>query len=205
MESTPVFLPGEFHGQRSLAGCGPWVTKSQTRLNGYQMLKARKIIKYVKKLAMLSDVFSSHTQKGTARTHLEVPQKIKNRTALWPSNSTSEHLSKEDEITVLGRCLYSDVHWSTIHNNEGIKQPKCPLMSNGKQRAYTHVHAKSLQLCPALCDPMDCSPPGSSVHGTLQAGILEWVAISFSRGSSHSRDQTLISCISCVDRLILYH
>ena len=72
MESTPVFLPGEFHGQRGLAGCGPWVTKSQTRLNGYQMLKARKIIKYVKKLAMLSDVFSSHTQKGTARTHLEV-------------------------------------------------------------------------------------------------------------------------------------
>ena len=86
----------------------------------------------------------------------------------------------------MGRCLYSDVHWSTIHNNEGIKQPKCPLMSNGTQRAYTHVHAKSLQLCPALCDPMDCSPPGSSVHGTLQAGILEWVAISSSRGNAKS-------------------
>ena len=40
------------------------------------------------------------------------------------------------------------------------------------------------QSCPALCDPMDCSPPGSSVHGILQARILEWVAISFSRGSS---------------------
>ena len=72
MESTPVFLPGEFHGQRSLAGCGPWVTKSQTRLSGYQMLKARKIINYVKKLAMLLDVFNSHTHKGTTRTHLEV-------------------------------------------------------------------------------------------------------------------------------------
>ena len=44
------------------------------------------------------------------------------------------------------------------------------------------MHAKSLQSCPTLCDPMDCSPPGSSVHGILQARILEWVAISFSRG-----------------------
>ena len=44
--------------------------------------------------------------------------------------------------------------------------------------------AQSLQSCPTLCDPMNCSPPGSSVHGILQASILEWVAISFSRGSS---------------------
>ena len=48
------------------------------------------------------------------------------------------------------------------------------------------------QLCLTLCDPMDCSPPGSSVHGILQARILQWLAISFSRGSSPPRDQTLI-------------
>jgi len=42
------------------------------------------------------------------------------------------------------------------------------------------------QLCPALCDPMDCSLTGSSIHGIFQARILEWVAISFSRGSSRS-------------------
>ena len=42
------------------------------------------------------------------------------------------------------------------------------------------MHAKSLQSCPALCDPMDYSLPGSSVHGILQAGILKWVAIFFS-------------------------
>ena len=48
---------------------------------------------------------------------------------------------------------------------------------------YAWVNAKSLQSCPVLCDPMDCSPPGSSVHGFLQARILEWLAISFSRGS----------------------
>ena len=46
----------------------------------------------------------------------------------------------------------------------------------------------------SLCDHMDCSPPGFSVHGILQAKIKEWVAISFSRGSSRSRDQTGVSC-----------
>ena len=46
------------------------------------------------------------------------------------------------------------------------------------------------QLCPTLCDPMDCSPPGSCVHGILQARILEWVAVSSSRGSSPPRDGT---------------
>ena len=83
--------------------------------------------------------------------------------------------------------------------------------------------AKSPQLCPALCDSMDyfqhrgflggklvvknppanagdlkSHPPGSSVHGILQIRILEWVAISFSRGSSQSRDRTHVSYVSCI-------
>ena len=49
-----------------------------------------------------------------------------------------------------------------------------------------------------LCDPVNCSPPGSPVHGISQARILEWAAISFSRGSSWSRDQTQVSCTSCI-------
>ena len=49
------------------------------------------------------------------------------------------------------------------------------------------------QPCPVLCDPMDCSLPGSSVHGILQARILKWVAIPFSRGSCPSRDWTWVS------------
>ena len=51
------------------------------------------------------------------------------------------------------------------------------------------------QLCSTLFDPVDCSLPGSSVHGILQARILEWVTISFSRGSSRPRDRTRVSCI----------
>ena len=50
------------------------------------------------------------------------------------------------------------------------------------------------QSCPTLCDPMDCSLPGSSVHRIFQARVLEWVAISFSRGSSQPRDRTQVSC-----------
>ena len=52
------------------------------------------------------------------------------------------------------------------------------------------------QLCPTLCDPMDCSPPGSSVHGIFQARVPEWVAIFFSRGSSRPRDRTQASWIA---------
>ena len=51
------------------------------------------------------------------------------------------------------------------------------------------------QSCLTLCDPMDCSLPGSSVHGIFQAIVLEWIVISFSRGSSRPRDQTWVSRI----------
>ena len=57
------------------------------------------------------------------------------------------------------------------------------------------MRARSLQSCPTLCDPMDCSLPGSSVHGVLQAGILEWVAVSSSGGSFQPRSRTRISYI----------
>ena len=52
------------------------------------------------------------------------------------------------------------------------------------------------QSCPTLLDPMDCSPPGSSVHGILQARTLEWVAMPSSRGSSQPKDQTQVSQIA---------
>ena len=52
------------------------------------------------------------------------------------------------------------------------------------------------QSCLSLCDPLDCSLPGSSLHGIFQARILEWVAISFSKGSSPPRDQTWVFCVA---------
>ena len=75
--------------------------------------------------------------------------------------------------------------WNEIHKWYSIlislkKNPVCVLVA---------------QLCSTLCDSMDCSLPGSSVHGILQARTLEWVAIPFSRGSSRPRDQTQVTRI----------
>ena len=64
------------------------------------------------------------------------------------------------------------------------------------------MHAQSR---PTVCDPLNCSPPGSPVHGIFQARILEWIAISYSRGSSWPGNWTCMSCVSCVSRQILYH
>ena len=61
------------------------------------------------------------------------------------------------------------------------------------------------QLCPTLWGSMDCSSPGSSVHGILRARILEWVAIPFSRGSSWPRDQTWVFCIANIFFTIWAH
>ena len=61
------------------------------------------------------------------------------------------------------------------------------------------------QSCLTLCDSMDCSPLGSSVHGILQVSILEWVSMTSSRASSRPRDQTHISYVSCSGRRVLYH
>ena len=63
------------------------------------------------------------------------------------------------------------------------------------QKAKAKVKVLVARSCPTVCNPMDCSPSGSSVHGVLQARMLEWVAIPFSRGSSGPRDQAQSSCI----------
>ena len=78
----------------------------------------------------------------------------------------------------------------------------------GKEGKRKDVKRKWIQVCMharsylTLCDPLDCSPPGSSVHGIFQARMLEWVAISYSRRSCWHRDWTHIPCIS---RWVLYH
>ena len=68
----------------------------------------------------------------------------------------------------------------------------------GYSAVKTGLKVKALvaQLCLTLCDPMDCRTPSSSVHGILQARILKWVAIPFSKGSSQPRDQTQVSYVA---------
>ena len=80
----------------------------------------------------------------------------------------------------------------------GIKAEKssccyCPLSAPTFLNLVCVLIAK---LCPTLCDPMDCKPPSSSVHRILQARILEWVTVPFSRGSSQPRDRIWVSCVT---------
>ena len=121
------------------------------------------------------------------------------------------------------QCLYSEVYKAVISisillvkiHSKGIKWlPKIAHPRDGWVRTEAlNFHGRVFLLpwsccclvaesCLSLCDPMDCSQPGTSVHGTSQAGLLKWVAIPFSRGFSWSRYQT---CISCTGRWIIYH
>ena len=96
---------------------------------------------------------------------------------------------------------YLDLHNLTATSLE-LQHKHYEFLSTKPQSLSEHITsgmfvlAKLLQLCPTLHNPMDCSPPGSSVHGILQARILEGVTISSSRGSSPPRNQTCISYAS---------
>ena len=70
---------------------------------------------------------------------------------------------------------------------------------------YRTILTEMLLSCGQPCDPMDCSPPGFSVHGIFQGRILESVAISYSKESFQPRDRTCVSCVSCIGRWILDH
>ena len=99
------------------------------------------------------------------------------------------------------RCLYQEPSKGSVHT--GVEIPFLGVF--GKKITYRHIYLSIccclvFQSCPVLCHPMDCSLPGSSIHGISQARTLEWVAISFSRGSSWPRDRT---CVSCTGRQIL--
>ena len=91
------------------------------------------------------------------------------------------------------RCLPSS---PTLASHPGVM----PLNS-----IHLVIIGQSLNNVWLCATPMDCKPPGSSVHGIPQARILKWVAISSSRRSSWPRDWTWISCASCIGRQILYH
>ena len=77
------------------------------------------------------------------------------------------------------------LHWQT--GSLPLRHPGNPISREGVCVLFT-------QSCPTLCNPMDCSLPGFSVRGILQARLLEWIAIPFSRGSSQPRDWTLVFC-----------
>ena len=126
------------------------------------------------------------------------------------------NLVKVKHSAVLGLlCHFCVLFWNSLHLNRKNTNPlrvlasavlkhltfllQSPLFYWDKYRFTRHVTSSKrhsiytlpclvTKLCPTLCDPMDCSPQGSSVHGISQERTLEWVAVSFSRGSSWPRD-----------------
>ena len=74
-----------------------------------------------------------------------------------------------------------------------VQQEPAKCQSLNCEAVFAFVRAKSFQSCPTLWEPKDCILPGSSVHGILQARLLEWVAMPSSKGSSQPRDRTHVS------------
>ena len=142
-----MFLPGESHRRRSLAGCSP----------------------------------QGHTELDTtesAEHTCPVP-------SAWVSTmDTGVAIGAEARFSPLSPPCREAVVQYTAHT--------AVHRSSGRMHQFSLI----THSCLTLCDPMDCSLPGSSVYGILQARILEWVAISFFRGSSRPRDRTQVSCIA---------
>ena len=139
-------------------------------------------------------------------------------------------LSIQQMFTILSLGLWEGIketrssHFGVLWSSEGVesteekvlgtvkstsaKVMECKLNVQGltvRSRGVTVCTCSVALSCLTLCNPVDRSPPGSSVHGILLARILEWVAISYSRRFSLPRGWTCLSWISCIDRQILYH
>ena len=129
-----------------------------------------------------------HNWAGSPATHI-----------VWlrTGNMTSLHKAVNAGLW-LGICWQSN-HWALQGN--AVNQASETMFPSKVfwlwQLYFSTSESEIVQSCLTLCDPMDCSLRGSSVHGVFQARILEWGAISFSRGSSQPRDRTLVSRIVC--------
>ena len=143
---------------------------------------------------------------GTAGTGLElVPQGLRSLIPTRPSLP-----GKEESIIIIVSSHKDVIPRALLLTVGNLAQPEPSALGRGisgtslvwqGRNQGSHCIGRACvcaQSCPTLCDPMDCSPAGSSVHGVSQARIPEWVSISSSRGSSRSRDQTCIWFIVCV-------
>ena len=114
------------------------------------------------------------------------------KTSNSQSNLEKEEWNWRNQPASLQALLQSHSHQDTMalaqrqtyRSMEQNRKPRGKSMHLQRYLIFDKVKSEVAQSCPTLCNPVDCSPPGSSIHGILQARILEWVAISFSRGSN---------------------
>ena len=117
----------------------------------------------------------------------------------WPTS-----VSRQDKVCVHCRWGSETQGWRAraLWLWKSRRSRSLMLTSFSGTRYTTAAVAKS---CLTLCNPVDCSLPGSSAHGILQARILEWVVMPSFRGSTQPRNWTQVSYISCIGRRVLYH
>ena len=96
----------------------------------------------------------------------------------------------------LKTAIHTELRGKKACCDHGKTQHNLYVISPSFAKMHECLVSEVAQWCPTLWDPMDCNSPGFSVHGILQARILEWVAIFFSRGSSQPRNRTWVSCIA---------
>ena len=182
---TQVFLPGKFHGQRSLGSSGLWGGMTE-------------------RLTHTCTHTHTHTCAGMYLTFILSMGRMRPRNSsiqvkwlegidMGCKSSSSDSSPYHFDVTLTQLCYSSQIiqhFWSMLswsHCSDRWSQAHQIFASSHQPQPPSRavcVQAQSLQSCLTLCDPMDCSPPGSSVHGILQARILEWVAMPSSRGSS---------------------
>ena len=129
-------------------------------------------------------------------------------TMRWSNHLVAKKMKKQNHTGESLASVWKDLESSrtSLHSCDSLGLSSLGLAVRCKNQSPVWLIwilsccAKSFQLCPTLCDPMNYSPPGCWIRGTLQARILEWVAVPSSRGSSRPRDQTHISYVSCIRR-----
>ena len=223
-QPIPVFLPRESQGRRSLVGCRLWDrTESDMTEVTYQQRQQHHIYQWIVRFCWIQSVHvqgkggdqglwpsrslqghgASFSHPGSPvylpafSTCLSVPG-----CGVWflqsthPSTETWETSCPSSDWNCVGWLLLSFWFIAMLLLYE-IKL----LNVKKKKKKETCMHACSVAQSCLFCNPINCSPPRSSVRRIFQARILEWVTISYSRGSSRPRDW---ACVSCIGRQILY-
>ena len=120
---------------------------------------------------------------------------IDKQNVVYKYNGILLSLKRNEILKHATTCMnFDDIRLTEINQSE--KDLSCVCVC-AREHAQVLSHAQ-------LCDPMDYSPPGFSAHGTFQARIQKWAAISYSWGSSQPRDQTCVSCLFCIVKWTLY-
>ena len=119
-----------------------------------------------------------------------------------PSGMNKQTSSHACIISLSITCLLSIYLSIAHHASVSIHIPHPSVSATYVASTYLHLLPKSLQSCPTLCDPVDCSPPGSSVRGTLQARVLEWVCHALLQGVFPAQGSNQVSCTTALQ--ILY-